>query len=169
VPGQQQRRKREDQVVEHQQRAIHQQIHDQLNRRLAAAGCTNREIAQLLFVTERTVEVHLTSAYRKLGIRSRRDLPPNPAPSLTGSHHPLPDEQLPCPQEHPVQHRLGQSSGLGILLPQRNVSTPKRDLPGDDCNSVRRDRERCSSAGTDKSPAMSYIARLSRTYAGSSS
>jgi DNA-binding CsgD family transcriptional regulator len=43
---------------------------------LAAAGRTNREIAQLLFVTERTVEVHLTSAYRKLGIRSRRDLPP---------------------------------------------------------------------------------------------
>jgi DNA-binding CsgD family transcriptional regulator len=43
---------------------------------LAAAGSTNREIAQLLFVTERTVEVHLTSAYRKLGIRSRRDLPP---------------------------------------------------------------------------------------------
>jgi DNA-binding CsgD family transcriptional regulator len=43
---------------------------------LAATGCTNRQIAQLLFVTERTVEVHLTSAYRKLGIRSRRDLPP---------------------------------------------------------------------------------------------
>jgi DNA-binding CsgD family transcriptional regulator len=43
---------------------------------LAAAGCTNRQIAQLLFVTERTIEVHLTSAYRKLGIRSRRDLPP---------------------------------------------------------------------------------------------
>jgi DNA-binding CsgD family transcriptional regulator len=47
---------------------------------LAAAGCTNREIAQLLFVTERTVEVHLTSAYRKLGIRSRRDLPATMCP-----------------------------------------------------------------------------------------
>lgn len=39
--------------------------------RLAAEGRTNREIAQALFVTRRTVEVHLTSAYRKLGIDSR--------------------------------------------------------------------------------------------------
>jgi DNA-binding NarL/FixJ family response regulator len=35
---------------------------------------TNREIAQTLFVTEKTVELHLTSAYRKLGIRSRFQL-----------------------------------------------------------------------------------------------
>jgi DNA-binding CsgD family transcriptional regulator len=41
---------------------------------LAAAGSSNREIAQALFVTMRTVEVHLTHAYRKLGIRSRSDL-----------------------------------------------------------------------------------------------
>ena len=34
----------------------------------------NREIAQALFVTPKTVEVHLTNAYRKLGIRSRRGL-----------------------------------------------------------------------------------------------
>jgi DNA-binding CsgD family transcriptional regulator len=42
---------------------------------LAAEGQTNREIAQGLFVTPKTVEVHLTNAYRKLGIRSRRELP----------------------------------------------------------------------------------------------
>jgi ATP/maltotriose-dependent transcriptional regulator MalT len=42
---------------------------------LAAGGATNREIAQALFVTPKTVEVHLSSAYRKLGIASRRDLP----------------------------------------------------------------------------------------------
>jgi DNA-binding CsgD family transcriptional regulator len=41
---------------------------------LAAGGPTNREIAQTLFVTPRTVEVHLTSAYRKLGIGSRSEL-----------------------------------------------------------------------------------------------
>lgn len=41
---------------------------------LAAAGAGNREIAQELYVTPKTVEVHLSSAYRKLGIRSRREL-----------------------------------------------------------------------------------------------
>jgi DNA-binding CsgD family transcriptional regulator len=41
----------------------------------AAAGQTNRDIAQALFVTPKTVEVHLSNAYRKLGVRSRRELP----------------------------------------------------------------------------------------------
>jgi DNA-binding CsgD family transcriptional regulator len=41
---------------------------------LAATGETNRDIAQTLFVTPKTVEVHLSNAYRKLGIRSRREL-----------------------------------------------------------------------------------------------
>ena len=41
---------------------------------LAASELTNRQIAQTLFVTEKTVELHLTSAYRKLGIRSRFQL-----------------------------------------------------------------------------------------------
>jgi DNA-binding CsgD family transcriptional regulator len=41
---------------------------------LAAAGRSNPEIAQLLFVTRRTVETHLTSAYRKLDVGSRDQL-----------------------------------------------------------------------------------------------
>jgi DNA-binding CsgD family transcriptional regulator len=41
---------------------------------LAASGTTNRELAQSLFVTVKTVEMHLANAYRKLGIRSRADL-----------------------------------------------------------------------------------------------
>ncbi|WP_328616123.1 AAA family ATPase [Amycolatopsis sp. NBC_00355] len=40
----------------------------------AATGATNREIAESLFLTQRTVEVHLTSVYRKLGIKGRADL-----------------------------------------------------------------------------------------------
>jgi DNA-binding NarL/FixJ family response regulator len=42
--------------------------------KLAADGRTNRDIAQALYVTPKTVEVHLSSAYRKLGIRSRSRL-----------------------------------------------------------------------------------------------
>ena len=38
---------------------------------MAAEGSTNREIAQALFVTPKTVEVHLSSVYRKLDIASR--------------------------------------------------------------------------------------------------
>ena len=41
---------------------------------LAAAGQTNRDIAQALYVTPKTVEVHLTSAFRKLGISARSGL-----------------------------------------------------------------------------------------------
>jgi DNA-binding CsgD family transcriptional regulator len=42
--------------------------------RLAAAGRTNRDIAERLKVVQRTVEMHLSSAYRKLGIRGRSAL-----------------------------------------------------------------------------------------------
>ena len=41
---------------------------------LAAKGRTNREIAQALFITPKTVEVHLSHTYRKLGIGSRSEL-----------------------------------------------------------------------------------------------
>jgi DNA-binding CsgD family transcriptional regulator len=41
---------------------------------LAAEGMSNKEIAQTLFVTIKTVEVHLSHAYRKLEISSRAQL-----------------------------------------------------------------------------------------------
>ena len=41
---------------------------------MAAGGMSNREIAQALFVTRRTVEVHLTHSYQKLDIASREQL-----------------------------------------------------------------------------------------------
>jgi DNA-binding CsgD family transcriptional regulator len=41
---------------------------------LAASGRTNRDIAQELYVTPKTIEVHLSNAYRKLGVPSRREL-----------------------------------------------------------------------------------------------
>jgi DNA-binding CsgD family transcriptional regulator len=41
---------------------------------LAGRGLTNREIAQTLFITARTVEGHLTSVFRKLQLDSRDEL-----------------------------------------------------------------------------------------------
>jgi DNA-binding CsgD family transcriptional regulator len=40
----------------------------------AAAGLTNREVAARMFLSEKTVERHLGSVYRKLGLRSRTEL-----------------------------------------------------------------------------------------------
>jgi DNA-binding CsgD family transcriptional regulator len=42
---------------------------------LAAEGLTNREIAQTLFVTARTVEGHLTNVFNKLDVQARTALP----------------------------------------------------------------------------------------------
>jgi len=41
----------------------------------AAAGGSNREIAGRLFLSPKTVEMHLGRVYRKLDIRSRTGLP----------------------------------------------------------------------------------------------
>jgi DNA-binding CsgD family transcriptional regulator len=56
---------------------------------LAAGESSNKEIAQALFVTVKTVEVHLSNAYRKLDIGSRRQLAtalaaPHPEPVPAG-------------------------------------------------------------------------------------
>ncbi|QEW02766.1 ATP-binding protein [Microbacterium lushaniae] len=42
--------------------------------RLVATGATSREVAATLFLSPRTIEAHLRSIFRKLGISSRRDL-----------------------------------------------------------------------------------------------
>jgi DNA-binding CsgD family transcriptional regulator len=42
---------------------------------MAAAGSSNRDISEQLFVTDKTVEGHLANVYRKLGINSRSQIP----------------------------------------------------------------------------------------------
>jgi DNA-binding NarL/FixJ family response regulator len=41
---------------------------------LAAVGMSNREIAESLYVTLKTVEWHLRHTFRKLGVSSRHEL-----------------------------------------------------------------------------------------------
>ena len=45
---------------------------------LVTEGRTNKEIAQALFISEKTVEANLTRIYRKLGVRSRTELATRP-------------------------------------------------------------------------------------------
>ena len=55
--------------------------------RLVAQGRTNRDTAELLFVTQRTVETHLGHVFQKLGIRSREELPEAlQVPQSDGTH-----------------------------------------------------------------------------------
>ena len=44
------------------------------SRTTAGRGLTNREVAQVTYMSAKTVEAHLASVYRKLGIRSRAEL-----------------------------------------------------------------------------------------------
>jgi DNA-binding CsgD family transcriptional regulator len=53
--------------------------------RLAAEGMTNRQIAQALFITTKTAAVHLTRAYRKLGVSRRAQLPGALASGVPGA------------------------------------------------------------------------------------
>ena len=41
---------------------------------LIAGGATNRDAAATLFVSVRTIETHVASIYRKLGVRTRAEL-----------------------------------------------------------------------------------------------
>ena len=53
---------------------------------LVREGCRNREIAEKIFVSLRTVEIRLTGIYRRFGVRSRTEL----VAKLTGVQEPVP-------------------------------------------------------------------------------
>ncbi len=72
---------------------------------MASTGLGNREIAEALFITTKTVETHLGRAYRKLEVQGR-----------TGSRMPWPPTTLATGSAAPEQLDL---QGPGCLRPRR--------------------------------------------------
>jgi DNA-binding CsgD family transcriptional regulator len=68
---------------------------------LVAAGRTYREVAQELFISPKTVQWNLSKIYRKLGIRSRRELAARLARHGAGAG-PSPDGDGQSPAVPPV-------------------------------------------------------------------
>lgn len=73
----------------------------------AAAGLSNRRVAELLGTSERTVENHLRTAFRKLGVKRRQELEPllgaRSRPSATAA----PPDHL-TPREGEVARLVGR-------------------------------------------------------------
>ncbi len=61
-------------ATDEEARALASTLRLRILRVCLGEGRTNKEIAQALYVTLKTVELHLSNAYRKLGVRSRREL-----------------------------------------------------------------------------------------------
>ncbi|MEU7150135.1 LuxR family transcriptional regulator [Streptomyces sp. NPDC045456] len=68
---------------------------------LARSGHTNRQISQMLFLTMRTVEFHLSGVYRKLGIAGRQGL----AGAIPAEPSAEPPEDLARPAAQPADGR----------------------------------------------------------------
>lgn len=64
---------------------------EQREAELVAEGRTNREVADALFVSVKTVEANLSRVFQKLGIRSRRQLRGRATPLADPEESPRPD------------------------------------------------------------------------------
>lgn len=86
---------------------------------LAAEGFTNRHIAQSLFLSERTVQVHLGRAMRALGVAHRSALP-----AALGGWESLSDEEQPAltPRQREVSELIHQGLTNAEIAARMHVS-----------------------------------------------
>src|SRR4029077_8865835 len=94
--------------------------------RLAAAGKTNREIAQALFITTKTASTHLSHAYRKLDVTRRSQLAEalvSKTPARGGQAAPI---SLPADFLRPGRPQTGVGSPMAPGLPYRRLGRAGR-------------------------------------------
>lgn len=80
---------------------------------LVSKGLANKEVADQLFVTEKTVKFHLTNLYKKLAIKSRAQLIVWSMPYVQFEELPIPTVQI---QKDPVEAPEGllPTSKIGL-------------------------------------------------------
>ena len=88
---------------------------------LVAEGRTNREVAAALYVSDHTVEFHLTRIYRKLGVRSRAEL----ARRLPGST----GKAWGFPRFGPLRGLLASGHAVDATGPELDGDVSGRALP----------------------------------------
>lgn len=68
---------------------------------LVSKGLSNKEVANQLFVTEKTVKFHLTNIYKKMSVKSRAQLIVWCVPHLDFSAAPAAEAAAPAPAVNP--------------------------------------------------------------------
>ena len=91
---------------------------------MAVDGLTNREIAQILYLSIKTVEMHLGRSYRKLAIGTRGELSPRP------------DRRRPMNSPAPVC--VTSSTTRSPALPRITAVLPASSAPSSRCRPVPR-------------------------------
>jgi DNA-binding CsgD family transcriptional regulator len=88
---------------------------------MAATGLTNKQIAQALFVSEKTVEYHLRHVFDKLGITRRAELTPEIAvPPVPGADAAGNDRSGPAPVSPQLVEHVGVRSAVDDLVRHRH-------------------------------------------------
>ena len=145
---------------------------------LAARGLTNPEIAQTLFVTVKTVEMHLGNTYRKLDIHSRRDLAradprtPNPGVLIPGA--PCRGGRVAPATITPMHARLTTYENVDLALvdevqrfvESQETQTPSPGLPGYAGSMTLVDRENARLVGIGFYESAGHARRPTRSSRG---
>ncbi len=94
--------------------------------KLVSEGRSNRQVAELLWVTDQTVKFHLANVYRKLGVRSRFDA------ARWALEHGVLDaaaEEVPAHAEHGNGNGNGKTTNvISLRRPSRPSLAPRGQL-----------------------------------------